>query len=259
MSGQSSSNTITGAALSATPSSTAPGATQTIAGVSLTLNGLTSGASSITVDVTPPAPSAQGIQTAVQNFVSSYNSVIGQIQTQLTQKPSSSDATQGTLFGDPELSDLLSSMRQAMYTAGTGLPTGMASMLDIGVSTGASTGSATPSQNAISGDLTLNASTLTAAIQSNPSGVQQVLASWSNSFSSLVNNEAAPGGALDARIQGDNDQITSIGNQITNLNQTLADKQAALTQQFAQLEAALSSNQSTMSWLSSQIAALPTH
>ena len=37
----------------------------------------------------------------------------------------------------------------------------------------------------------------------------------------------------------------------------LTDKQAQLTQQFAALEAALSQNRSTSSWLTTQLAALP--
>jgi flagellar capping protein FliD len=41
------------------------------------------------------------------------------------------------------------------------------------------------------------------------------------------------------------------------MQSALKDKQAQLVQQFAQLEAALSSNQSQASWLTSQIAQLP--
>lgn len=232
--------------------------TTAIPGVSLALGGLTTTSGPVTINVNPPGPNSQGIQTAVQAFVSAYNTVIGQIQTQLSQRPSSSAPTQGALFGDPGLSSLLTRMRQAMYTAGSGLPTGMASMLDIGVNTGAATGSATPNQSAVSGNLSLNAATLTAALTSNPSGVQGVIQSWSQSFSSLVNSEAAPGGAIDSRIQGDNSQISALSSQITNLNAVLTNKQAALTAQFAQLEAALSQNQSTSSWLTGQLASLPT-
>jgi flagellar hook-associated protein 2 len=240
--GSSASNTLTGA----------------IPGVSLTLQGLTTASGSLTVNVSPPAPNSQNIQAAVQTFVTAYNSVIGQIQTQLTQKPSSSDLSQGTLFGDPDLSTLLTTMRQAMYTSGSGLTSGMASMLDIGVSTGAASGTATPSQTAIAGDLALDATRLTNALQSNSTGVKAVLQSWSQQFSGLVNNQAGAGGSIDSRIRGDNSRISQLATQINNLNATLADKQAALTKQFARLESVLSQNQSTSNWLTSQIASLPT-
>jgi flagellar hook-associated protein 2 len=232
--------------------------TNEIPGVTLTLNGLTTTSGTVTVDVSPPAPNSQSIQTAVQAFVTSHNQVISQIQTQLSTQPSKSDPTVGTLFGDPDLRDLLGNMRQAMYTSGSGLPTGMASMLDIGVSTGAASGSSLPSQNSINGDLTLDADTLTQAFTNDPNGVVAVLKSWSQSFSGLVDTQAQVGGTIDTRIQGDNQQISDISNRIQAMQETLNAKQTALQAQFAALEATLSQNQSTASWLTGQINALPT-
>jgi flagellar hook-associated protein 2 len=229
-----------------------------IPGVTLSLNGLTTTSGTVTVNVSPPAPNSQSIQTAVQAFVTSYNSVISQIQTQLSTQPSKTDPTVGTLFGDPDLRDLLGNMRQAMYTSGSGLPNGMASLLDIGVSTGAASGSALPSQNSINGNLTLDANAFTQALQNNPGGFAAVLKSWSKSFSGLLDSESQVGGTLDTRIQGDNQQISDISSRIQSMQQTLAAKQTALQAQFAALEATLSQNQSTASWLSSQINALPT-
>ncbi|MHB1569706.1 MAG: flagellar filament capping protein FliD [Solirubrobacteraceae bacterium] len=237
--GSSASNQVTGA----------------IAGVTLTFNGVT-GSTPATIDVGAPAASESNVQTAINTFVTQYNSVISQIQTQLSQQPSSTDPTQGTLYQDPSLSNLLTSMRSAMYTPGGGLPTGLASMMDIGVSTGATTGSGTVSQTALAGDLTLNASTLTSQMASNPSGVQAVLNTWSITFSELVNNEGAPGGTIDLRIQTDNQQVSQLSSQISAMQSSLTDKQNQLVQQFAKMEAALSQNQSTASWLTSQITQL---
>ncbi|HLH67244.1 MAG TPA: flagellar filament capping protein FliD [Solirubrobacteraceae bacterium] len=229
--------------------------TSAIPGVTLTLSGVT-GSNPVTITVGAPAASEANVQAAINTFITQYNSVISQIQTQLSQAPSSSDLSQGTLYQDPSLTSLLASMREAMYTPGSGLPSGLASMLDIGVSTGATTGSGAVSQSALAGDLTLNSATLSSQMASNPSGVQAVLNSWSISFSELVNNEAAPGGTIDQRIQGDDQQISQLGNQITAMQQSLADKQNQLVQEFAQMEAALSQNQSTASWLTSQISQL---
>jgi len=256
--GQSSSNTISGAALTGTPnSSTNSGATQTIPGVSLSLNGVT-GSTPATVTVGSPAPSTQNIQTAVQQFITDYNSAITAIQTQLTQSPSSSDPTQGTLFGDSDLQQLLSNMREQMDATVGGLTGSVTSMLSIGVSTGAASGTSAPSQSAISGNLTLDATTLTQALTSNGSAVKSMLQSWSINFSFMVNNEAAPGGTISSRIQGDDTQISYLTTQISNLQEANTQKQNELVQEFAQMEAALSSSQSTSSWLTSQIAALPT-
>jgi flagellar hook-associated protein 2 len=241
VSGTSSSNTVTGA----------------IAGVSLTLNGVTTTSGPVTINVSPPAPSSSNISAAIQQFVTDYNATISSIQTQLAQAPSSSDPTQGTLFGDSELSDLLSSMRTAMYTSVSGLSSGMSNMIDLGVSTGATSGSGAPSASSIAGNLTLNATTLTNALTADPTGVQQVLEGWANSFASVVKPASDPGGTIDLRVQGDNSQISLLDQRISDMQSALADKQTQLTNQFAALEAVLSQNQSESSWLTSQIAALP--
>ena len=252
----SSSNTISGASLGGTTQPTqGQGATQTIPGVTLSLNGVT-GSSPVTVTVGTPAPSTTNIQTAVQQFVTDYNSAITMIQTQLTQTPSSSDPTQGTLFGDQDLQQLLSNMRDQMDATVGGLTGNMSSMLDAGISTGAASGTAAPSQSAISGDLTLDATTLTQALTNNATAVHQMLQSWSISFSSMVNNEAAPGGTIDTRLQGDDTQSNYLATQISNMQAANAQQQSELVQEFANMEAALSSSQSTSSWLTSQLNSL---
>ena len=239
--GSSSSNTVTGA----------------IAGVSLTLSGVTTTSGPITVDVSPPAPSETKIAGALQTFVTDYNSALSAVQTQLSTPPSSSDPTVGTLYQDSELSQLLSSMRSVMYSSGSGLPSGMASMLDLGVSTGAASGSATPSSSAIAGNLTLDTSSLQTALQSNPTGVQQILVDWAQSFSPLVDNAAGPGGTIASRMTSDNSTISNLNNQIADMQASLAQQQTDLTNQYAALEATLSQNQSEAGWLTSQIASLP--
>ena len=251
----STSNTIAGAGV-ATPTSATPGATKTIPGVTLSLNGLT-GSTPVTVTVGTPAPSSQNVQTAVQKFVTDYNSAISQIQTQLAQTPSSSDPTQGTLYMDSGLKQLLSSMRQMMSTTINGLPDSMNGMLDAGVSTGATTGTGAISQSALAGTLTVDTNALTSALTSNASGVKAMMQSWSIKFSKLVDAEAGPGGTISVRMQGETSQSSFLANQIHNLTEANQIKQAQLVQEFAQMEAALSQNQSTSSWLTNQLNSLP--
>jgi flagellar hook-associated protein 2 len=252
----STSNTISGVAI-ASPNSSTPGATQTIPGVSLSLNALT-GSVPITVTVGAPAPSSQNIQTAVQKFITDYNSAIAQIQTQLNQTPSHSDPTQGTLYNDSGLRNLLSSMRQQMTQTLSGLSGSYDSMLQIGVSTGASTGSGAISQSALAGNLTLDTNALSSALASDPTSVHQMMQSWSIKFSSLVDLEAGPGGTISTRIQTDTSQSSFLATQIQNLTEANQVKQNQLVKEFAAMEAALSQNQSTSSWLTNQLNALPT-
>lgn len=251
----STSNTISGVAV-ASPDSGTPGATQTIPGVSLSLNALT-GSVPITVTVGAPAPSTQNIQTAVQTFITDYNSAIGQIQTQLSQTPSSSDPTQGTLYNDTDLRNLLSSMRQQMAQTLGGLSGSYNNMLQIGVSTGATTGNGTISTSSLAGDLTLDTGSLTTALTTDPTSVHQLMQSFSIKFSSLVDLEAGPGGSMSTRISTDNSQSSFLGTQIANLQQANQVKQNQLIQEFAAMEGALSQNQSTSNWLTSQLNALP--
>ena len=241
VSGSSASNTVTNA----------------IGGVTLTLTGVTTTSGPVTVNVGAPAPNSTNISNAINTFVTQYNKVISDIQTQLAQQPSSTDPTQGTLYGDPGLKDLLTSMRSMMYQPGSGLPAGASTMDDIGVSTGGTTGSGAESASALAGNLTLNATQLTSMLQSNAGGVKNILKGWSSSFVSTVDNAADPSGTIQARIAGDSSQISSLGNQISSMQSALTDKQNFLVQEFAQLEAALSSNQSESTWLTSQIASLP--
>src|SRR5579871_755089 len=245
VSGSSSSNTVTNA----------------IAGVSLTLNGLT-GSSPVTVTVSPPAPSTQNITQAVTQFINDYNSAVGAIQTQLTTVPisnptNSTDAGTGTLYNDSELGGLLTSMRDMMYADLSGLGSGMSNLTDIGISTGAPSGNAAPSSSSISGLLTLNSTALANALQSNPSGVQSLLQSFSNSFQTLVGNEAAPGGVMSQRINDAAGQVTQMGNQISVMQSSLQTQQQQLESEYANLESALALSQSQESTLMSQIAQLP--
>ena len=275
--GASSSAAVSGGAgaLSSTPISTKPGqdalfsvdgtngssssntVINAIGGVTLTLTGVTTTSGPITVNVGAPAPNQTNISNAINTFVTQYNKVISDIQTQLSQQPSSSDPTQGTLYGDPGLQDLLTSMRSMMYSSGAGLPAGAATMDDIGVSTGAPTGGGAESASTLAGNLQLNATTLANMLSSNASGVKAVMGSWSSNFVALVDNASDPSGTIAARITGDNSQISTLGNQISSMQSALTDKQNFLVQEFAQLESALSSNQSESSWLTSQIASLP--
>ncbi len=240
VSGTSSSNTVTGA----------------IPGVTLTLTGVTTSSGPVAVNVGAPAADASKVQSALNQFITDYNAAISAIQTQLSEKPTSSDLTQGVLYGDNQLKGLLASMRSLMIKGGEGLPTGMATMLDIGVSTGAAS-SGGPTASELAGNLTLNAATLESALKGNASAVQKVVGTWANSMATTVNNYSGLGGTIEVRLSGDNRQVASLSRRIGTMQAALDYKQQQLTRQFALLEAALSGNQATSNWLTSQINALP--
>ncbi|HEY2767758.1 MAG TPA: flagellar filament capping protein FliD [Solirubrobacteraceae bacterium] len=234
--------------------------TSAIPGVTLTLKALTT-PGPVTVAVQPPAPSVSAIVEQVQSFVKLYNTAVGKIQTQLTTKPpatpqTSSELQTGTLFGDLDLGTLVSRMRRAVYEPVKELPPEMSSLANIGINTGSATGKGTPSQSAVEGQLTLNTATLESAIRTNPSEVEKMLQGWSKSFQAVVEVDSGPGGALDARIEGDTTQATAISRRITTMNEMLAVRQQALQSEFIAMERVVQQNQAQASWLSSQLASM---
>jgi flagellar hook-associated protein 2 len=237
--GSSSSNTVTNA----------------IPGVTLTLSGLTT-TGPVTIDVQAPGPSVSAVESQVQSFVKLYNSTVEAIQKQLSMKPpttaSTNEPAEGSLFSDYELSSLLQSMRQTMYEPLEGLSAEMSSPYDIGISTGAASGGAGTSQATLEGQLTLNAGKLSSAVDSNPAGVEQMLQKWSQSLQGVLNNAAQAGGSLEARIQGDEAQVTQLSSQISTMNEMLAVREKTLQATYAELESVMSQNTSQSTWLTSQ-------
>lgn len=238
--GQDAEYTVNGVAATPSPTDTVANA---IPGVSLTLNGVT-GNDPVTVTVSPPGPDTASIVQAVQQFVSDYNSAIGQIESVVNTAPASEsnssdfNPNSGSLYGDDELENVLSDMRDAMIQPGSGLPAGMAALSDIGITTGASTG--TISQSAINGDLSVNTTQLEQALQSNPQGVQAVLQAWSTNLGNVINNEAGPGGGIDSRLDGDSQEVTNLQTQYSAMQTLFQQQEQDMEQQWAQVEATLS-------------------
>jgi flagellar hook-associated protein 2 len=247
--GTSSSNTVTNA----------------IAGVSLTLKGVTTTSGPLTVTVGAPGADTGAITTKLQAFVDAYNSTVDAIQAKLTEKSvpnatTAADKQAGLLFGDSGLTDILSRMRQAIYEPIAGLPAGMQSLADLGVSTGAA--SATPSKDSLAGKLTLDIKKLQTAVTTNPGGVRDLLAGvnnvggWARKLEGIVHAADTTGGALDVRITGATDEIKDLQASMAAMDDRLALKETTLRAQFTAMELALSQSQSQGSWLSGQLAGL---
>ena len=230
--------------------------TTAIPGVTLSLLGLTTTSGPVTIDVQAPGPNASAVEAQVKSFISSYNSTVEAIQKQITTKPiagahSASEFGTGALFGDNELSALLTSMRQVMYEPIAGLPAEMASPGNVGINTGAPTGGSA-SQSSVEGLLKLDPTTLTSAVQTNPAGVQLMLQKWSQSLQKAINGVAEVGGGLESRITGESTQITELRSRVASMNEILLVREKALQQTYAELESIISQNTAQSNWLVSQ-------
>jgi flagellar hook-associated protein 2 len=239
--------------------------TDGIAGVSLSLQGVTTTSGPVTVTVSAPGADSTAITKALQGFVNSYNSTVDAIRARLTERSvpnatTTSDQEQGVLFGDPQLTGMLNDMRQAIYSPIAGLPAGMNSLADLGVSTGAA--SSATAQSSLDGDLTLDTSKLQQAITSNPTGVRDLLAGtptvtgWGATFQTLVDGASQSNGLLATSITSSSSRIKDMQTQIDSMNTRLTTMETALRAQFTALEVSVQQSRTTGDWLTSQLAGL---
>ena len=78
-----------------------------------------------------------------------------------------------------------------------------------------------------------------------------MLQSFATSFQGAVNNEAAPFGALETRIQGNNTIISGLQSQLSTQTEMYNNEEKTMEAQWAQVEATLSSLNSQKTSLSS--------
>ncbi len=252
-------NNVSGSSPTDTISDATPGATLTIPGVTLTLNGVTATGSPVTIDAQPPAASTQTITTAVNQFVTDYNTAINLLNTTVATQPADSasggsyNPNSGSLFGDVDLENVIGQLRESIDAPAAGMSAGLSSLSDIGINTGTSTG--TVQSSSLAGNLTVNQTQLDAAIQSNPNAVQQIMMSFGTNFFNVLADVAGPAGDLADRVEGNNAEITSLSDQITNMQAIYAQQEKSMEQQWASVEATLSQLQSQGSAFSSSVAA----
>jgi flagellar hook-associated protein 2 len=255
--------TIDGGAVQTSPTDSV---TNAMAGLNVQF--LSLGSSTVTVNA--PAPDTTAIQNKIQSFVTTYNQTVDMIYQKLNEQKvvnpqSDADRVKGDLQGDPGLTSLLSQLRKAVGDVFSGQPVGANVLSEAGLSTGAAVGSGTLNQDALEGKLTLDAATLSTALATNFTAVKQMFSNVTGAYATeglsqrldgIVNPWTQTGGLLDSRLKGEASTLKNIQDQQDALNVRLNLKQAALQQQFASLETALSQSQSEGSWLSSQIAGL---
>ena len=178
------------------------------------------------------------------------------MRSKLTEKrvvnpQSDADAQTGALFGDDALSGMLTSMRQAISTAG----------LDgLGVKV-AGTGSGT-SPDALAGKLTFDQGAFDAAWAAGPTAVQAKIGSpdasgFGQGFEALLDPITRSGdGLMDQRVGDADRELTYIKDSLATIDLRLASKEDRLRKQFTAMESALAASQSQSSSLASALSQL---
>jgi flagellar hook-associated protein 2 len=249
-----------------------------VAGVTLTLRGVTSASGPITVSVGAPGADTEAITRRLQAFVEAYNATVDAIRAKLEERSvpdartkdeiaagaadtrTTAEKKAGTLFGDRQLNTLLSTMRQAIYMPVSGAPSGFDSLAALGISTGAT--SATTSKDSLAGRLTLDTERLSRALADDPNAVRDLLAGvsgsggWARGFERVTDEAAGTTGILSTRITGADDEMRALRRQMEQMDSRLALKEKNLQRQFAALEVAMQKSQAQGDWLTGQLAGL---
>jgi flagellar hook-associated protein 2 len=226
-----------GSGLSFTQAATGVDASLTVDGIPIdsasntvtgAVNGLTfnltgTGQASVSVAADPTQ-----ISQAVSTFVTDYNKVISDVNSEYSVDASNQE---GPLAEDPVLSNLQSLMLGVgSYSSGNGV---VGTLQDLGITMNND------------GTLTLDSSTLNNAIQSNPAAVQNFFqGSSSNGFASNLNNELSGivdpvSGAFTIDLQSISSENTDLQNEINNFQTYLSNRETYLTNEYNQADEAL--------------------
>ena len=218
-------------------------------GVTLNLLGLspTSGTPPV---ATPATLSISNDTTTIANNIQSFVSAYNGLQSTISSLGgfTASSNTAGPLMGDAALQGIQGQIQQALYSiVNTGSST-YNTLASIGITTNSD------------GSLSVNSGTLSAALSSNFSAVNQLFSSTSG-VAATLNNDITQALGTNGAITAEGNTFTSQENSLTQQSNQLQTRMAALsaslTQQYSALNALLSSLQSTSSYLTQQFNTLP--
>jgi flagellar hook-associated protein 2 len=204
----------------------------------VTLNLAATGTSTLTV-----AQDTSPISSAVNDFVTAYNSYASMIGTLSSYDPTS--GTAGVLLGDTTLASIQRQVSSLISSSVSGNSIG--TLANLGITRNAD------------GTMSLDASTLATALSSNPSAVQGLFSGTNGLATQLnntVNNYTSSDGILQTRITSLNANLTSLQTETTALNQRMSVYQQQLAQQYTALGTLISSLNNTSSYLTQSLAAL---
>jgi len=227
--------------------------TEAIPGVTLSLLGATTGqTASLTI-----ASDASQVSTAINQFVTDYNTADGLINAQFALTTNSSGTpSQGVLGADPTLGTLQTALEQALNYVAPAPTTGtttVSNLSDLGITMNDD------------GTLSVDTTTLTNAVTTNPTDVQNFfqgasLNGFANSFTTALDNFTNPGtGAFTVDLNGMSQNSASLTSQINAYEAGyIANQQTILTADYSAAETALQTLPTQMAQLQAELGLTPT-
>jgi flagellar hook-associated protein 2 len=225
--------------------------TNTVTGAipDLTLN-LVSADEDTPVTVTV-GPDTAAITNSINNFVTEYNTVVGDINAQYTVNPATN--TEGPLAPDSDLRILQASLASAINyatTDATSVSSGFSNLASLGI---------TENND---GTLTVNSSTLSSALTTNQAAVQNFFTNsnvtgFADSFNTELTNLTDPAtGILNQDLASNQSQQNDLTTEITNFQTQLTAQTAQLDQVFDQVNANLEQFPFTLQEVNAALASL---
>jgi len=222
----------------------------TIASSSSGITGLSVTASSTGATTVSVSPDVSTISTAIQQFVTDYNTLQSYMSGQ-QQVTTASDGTvtPGTLTGDETTTDIIDNLRSIIGSVAN-IPNTSGAVTELSDLGFESNGS----DNTIS---LSNSNTLTSMLTSNLSDVQAL---FSNSTSGLaaqmsnfINDEVGTNGPLSTRTADLTQQSTDISAQISNLEAQITNNTNQWDSEFANMETAESQTNQELTYISQSV------
>jgi len=210
-----------------------------------------SGASSTPVTLAVQ-PDLTQVSTAINNFVTAYNQVMTDINTQNTY---SGSGTPPPLLGDPSLDLLQSQLLNGITTSITG-NNGLVNLQSIGIQlqengTLTVASSASPDSMSLNDALTNDFSSVQNLFQSSSSpGVAQALNTALTAITDPTN------GPLNLDMSGITSQVSDLNTQISNFQYQLQQTQAQLTLEYDTINTTLEQLPETLASINSQLNSL---
>ena len=212
-----------------------------IPGVTLNLNGASPG-ETVTLSLAPDVSQAS---TAVNQFVTAWNKVIGDINTQFAVSPNGTGG--GPLEADNNLRDIQNQLLAAISGSISG-NSGLVNLASIGINLNTD------------GTLSLNSATLSSALNTNFAAVQNLLQGTSGVgafLSSTLNQISDPTqGSIALDVQGLSQTDQALTQQIAAMQTLLSSQTQTLTAQYAQMEITLQEMPVLQAEMTQQLAGL---
>jgi flagellar hook-associated protein 2 len=209
----------------------------------VTLNLAKTGSTNLTV-----SQDTDTVSTAVQGFVTAYNSYVTEVNAlqEFVPASGSTPASTGALIGDATLESIQRQISSLLSATVPGNSIG--SLAGLGIT-----------RSATDGTLQVDSDTLNAAVTTNSAAVQDLFAGtngYATKLQSTVEGYTSNDGIIGTRLTSLTATLTGLGTQQTALNARMSTYQTQLTAQYTQLDTLMASLNTTSSFLTSTLAAM---